>query len=294
MKRSDQLSSKAKITKVKTPLEGEQTKLKKPKPGGKSKKNSSTSGRKPSKPSTSTPTASRKSKKTAASKKPSSTPSQQTATTKPKRKGSTHHIGVVARSKYVKTLYEVTKGKEGAKRVKAINDESRRIQNLVNKRIAKLKKFEEETGYTSPALRKLRESGYELGATSSWHEEYLQQAEENYKAVLDFLKDPTSTISGTKKNVKEILKDLQKSGYSGDEISPDQYDTFKALAEKFYSESSKNKFYSLNRNKDQRQMRARINEEIIKLLGVGDLDAALKMADDRLHEIYIQTQRDKF
>lgn len=283
MKRSDKLTPKTEIT------------LTSRKTGGKSKtqpkRQSSTGGKKTSKPSTSTRTAS---KKTAASKKPSSEPSTETVTTKPKRKGSTHHIGVKARSEYVKTLYEVTKGKEGAKRVKAINDESRRIQNLVNKRIDKLEKLEAETGITSPALRQLRESGYGLGATSSWKEEHLQQAEENYKAVLDFLKDKTSTVSGTKKNIKAIEKELQDAGWSGEHMTPEQYGMFKALSEKFYSESSKYKWYLINGSRDQGEMRDRINEEIVKLLGADDLDAALKMADDRLDELYIQSQRGMF
>lgn len=292
MKRSDQLSSKAKITKVKTPLEGEQTKLKKPKPGTSKPKTSAK--KKPSTSSSPKKTRSASASKTAASKKPSSTPSQETATTKKSRRGSTHHIGVKAKGKYVKNLYEVTKGKEGAARLKAINDESRRIQNLVNKRIAKLKKFEEETGITSPALRQLRESGYGLGATSSWKEEHLQQAEENYKAVLDFLKDKTSTITGLKENIKDLEKELHDNGWTGEHMTPDQYDMFKALAEKFYSESSKNKWYVINKNKDQNQMREAINQEIIALLEASDLDAALKMADMRLDELYLQSQRGAF
>lgn len=277
MKRSDNLSKK---TTVKI-----------------SQKNTSVSGsgsKKTAQSSTPKKTRSASASKTAASKKPSSTPSPETVTTKPKRKGSTHHIGVVAREKYVKTLYEVTKGKEGAARLKAINNESRRIQNLVNKRISKLQKLEAETGITSPALRQLRESGYELGATSSWKEEHLQQAEENYKAVLDFLKDKTSTVSGTKKNIKAIEQELQEAGWSGEHLSPEQYDMFKALSEKFYSESPKYKWYQINGSRDQGEMRERINEEIISLLGAGDLDAALKMADDRLEEIYLESKRGAF
>lgn len=271
MKRSDNLSKVTKITPTVKKSSGKQKK-----------------------PSTSTRTASKKSKKTTASKKPSSTPSPKTATTKQSRRGSTHHIGVVARGKYVKNLYEVTKGKEGAKRLKAINDESRRIQNLVNKRIEKLEKLEAETGITSPALRQLRESGYGHGATSAWKEEHLQQAEENYKAIMDFLKDKTSTVSGTKKNIKAIEQELQEAGWSGDHLSPEQYDMFKALSEKFYSESSKYKWYMINGNRDQGEMRDRINKEIVNLLGAGDLDAALKMADDRLEDLYIKSQRGMF
>lgn len=201
---------------------------------------------------------------------------------------------MVARGKYVKNLYEVTKGKEGAERVAAINAESKRIQNLVNKRIAKLTKLEAETGYTSPALRKLRESGYGHGATSKWGSGFVQEAEENYKAVLDFLKDKTSTVSGTKKNIREIEKELHDNGWTGEHMTPDQYDMFKALAEKFYSESSKNKWYVINKNKDQNQMREAINQEIIALLEASDLDAALKMAGDRLDELYLQSQRGAF
>jgi hypothetical protein len=201
---------------------------------------------------------------------------------------------VVARGTFVKNLYEITKGKEGAGRLKAINDEMRRIQNLVNKRIAKLEKLEKETGFQSPALKKLRESGYGHGATSAWKEEHLQEAEENYKAVLDFLKDKTSTVSGTKKNIKEIEEELHDAGWTGDHLTPDQYDMFKALAEKFYSESSKYKWYIINGNRDQDQMREAINQEIIALLGASDLDAALKMADQRLDELYLQSQRGAF
>ena len=74
---------------------------------------------------------SKKPKSASAGKKTSSKPSSKTATTKkaapapkPTPKRSTHHIGVVARGQYVKNLYEVTKGKEGAERVAAINAES--------------------------------------------------------------------------------------------------------------------------------------------------------------------------
>ena len=235
-----------------------------------------------------------------AGKKTSSKPSSKTRTSKaapapkvaPKR--STHHIGVVARGQYVKNLYEVTKRKEGAERVAAINVESKRIQNLVNKRIAKLTKLEAETGYTSPALRKLRESGYGHGATSKWGADFVQEAEENYKAVLDFLKDKTSTVTGTKKNIKSILEELQEAGFSGDSITPEQYDMFKALSERFYSESNKYKWYMINGSRDQQEMRDAINREIVALLGAGDLDAALKMADDRLDELYIESQRGSF
>lgn len=289
MKRSDNLS---KVTKVKQTVKKSAGKLKKPSLTG--TKKPSFAGKKPAALSSPKKTRSASASKTAASKKPSSKPSPETVTTKTSRRGSTHHIGVVARGNYVKNLYEVTKGKEGAARLKAINDESRRIQNLVNKRIAKLQKLEAETGITSPALRQLRESGYELGATSSWKEEHLQQAEENYKAVLDFLKDKTSTVSGTKKNIKAIEEELQEAGWSGDHLSPEQYDMFKALSEKFYSESSKYKWYLINGSRDQGEMRDRINEEIVNLLGAGDLDAALKMADDRLEELYIQSQRGMF
>ena len=289
MKRSDNLSKQTKIT---TLRRGEHTKPRKPKPGTSKPKTSAK--KKPSTSSSQKKTRSESASKTAASKKTSSTPSQQTATTKTSRRGSTHHIGVVTKGKYIKNLYEVTKGKEGSARLKAINNESRRIQNLVNKRIAKLKKLEAETGITSPALRQLRESGYDLGATSSWKEEHLQQAEENYKAVLDFLKDKTSTVSGTKKNIRELEKDLHDNGWTGEHMTPDQYDMFKALAEKFYSESSKNKWYVINKNKDQNQMREAINQEIIALLEASDLDAALKMADDRLDELYLQSQRGMF
>lgn len=176
----------------------------------------------------------------------------------------------------------------------AINAESKRIQNLVNKRIAKLTKLEAETGYTSPALRKLRESGYGHGATSKWGSGFVQEAEENYKAVLDFLKDKTSTVTGTKKNIKSILEELQEAGFSGDNITPEQYDMFKALSEKFYSESNKYKWYMINGSRDQQEMRDAINREIVALLGAGDLDAALKMADDRLDELYIESQRGSF
>ena len=299
MKRSDNLSKQTKITitKVKTTLKGKSS-------GGKKRSTSSSSMKKSS---TSSGSASRGQSKTA--KKSSSTPTRASGRSKspsqtpdvaipqpakPSRRGSTHHIGVVARGSYVKNLYEVTKGKEGAERLQAINNESRRIQNLVNKRIAKLTKLEAETGITSPALRQLRESGYGLGATSAWKVEHLQQAEENYKAVLDFLKDKTSTVSGTKKNIKAIEQELKDAGWSGDHMSPQQYDMFKALSEKFYSESSKYKWYLINGNRDQGEMRDRINEEIVNLLGANDLDAALKMADDRLEELYIQSQRGMF
>lgn len=281
MKRSDKLTPKTEIT-LTTSTKGV-------------RKKSSGTGKKSSPGKRSSALSSpKKTRSASGGKKGSSAPSTETATTKTSRRGSTHHIGVEARGKYVKNLYEVTKGKEGAERLQAINNESRRIQNLVNKRIAKLTKLEAETGITSPALRQLRESGYGLGATSAWKVEHLQQAEENYKAMLDFLKDKTSTVSGTKKNIKAIEQELKDAGWSGDHMSPQQYDMFKALSEKFYSESSKYKWYLINGNRDQGEMRDRINEEIVNLLGANDLDAALKMADDRLEELYMQSQRGMF
>ena len=111
---------------------------------------------------------------------------------------------------------------------------------------------------------------------------------------MDFLKDKTSTVTGTKKNIKSILEELQEAGFSGDNITPEQYDMFKALSEKFYSESNKYKWYMINGSRDQQEMRDAINREIVALLGAGDLDAALKMADDRLDELYIESQRGSF
>lgn len=215
----------------------------------------------------------------------------------------------------VKTLYAVTKGKEGAEEHAALKAGLKQIQNLTNKRINKLLKLEEETGVTSPALKKLRETGYAKGVSVKGYGTDTDTLRDQYKAMLEFLKDKTSTREGVTRNMIEIEQELRDAGWRpkgekepvvrDDEghviwdrlnptLSADQYDKFKALAEKFYDEQSKYKFYLLAGNHDQDEMKDMINKEIIDLMDKGDLDTVLQMAEDRLNRLFIQVSAEHF
>lgn len=224
-----------------------------------------------------------------------------------KPKHSNRNIGVKAKGRYIKTLYELTRGKEGEAEREALKGGLRQIQNLANKRIEKLVALEKETGVTAPALHKLRQTGFAHGVSLKGYGTDSDQYREQYKAFLDFLKDSTSTREGVTRNIIEIEQAIRDAGWrpEGEEgpierdkeghviwdrlhptLSADQYEKFKALAEKFYDEHSKYKFYLMLDTKSQDSLQSQIGQEIIALLDQGDLDTVLQMAEQRLQQIY--------
>ena len=211
---------------------------------------------------------------------------------------SNRNIGIKAKGKMVKTMYALTEGKEGTEELAAIKAGLRQIQNLTNKRIDKLVKLEKETGVTSPALKKLRETGYGKGVSVRGYGTDTDTLRDEYKAMLEFLKDKTSTREGTVRNMLEIEKDLRDAGWKpegkevadGDltvHLTAEQYEKFKKLSEFFYSEQNKYKFYMQSGSHDQDELRDAINNEIIRLMDQGDLDTVMDMAEDRMEEIYV-------
>lgn len=220
---------------------------------------------------------------------------------------SNRNIGIQAAGKMIKTLYGLTEGKEGAEEHAALKAGLKQIQNLTNKRINKLVQLEAETGLTSPALKKLRETGYAQGVSVKRFGTDTDTLREQYKAMLDFLKDKTSTKEGVTRNMIEIEQDLRDAGWrpEGEEgpvvhdeeghviwdrlnpnLSADQYEKFKALANVFYDEQAKYKFYLMLGTHDQETIQNQIGQEIVELMDKGDLDTVLFMAEQRLNEIY--------
>ena len=196
----------------------------------------------------------------------------------------------------VKTLYAVTEGKEGAEEHAALKAGLKQIQNLANKRINKLVKLEEETGVTSPALKKLRETGYAKGVSVKGYGTDTDTLRDQYKAMLEFLKDKTSTREGVTRNMLEIEKELKEAGWrpGGKDtddltvhLTAEQYEKFKRLSEYFYSEQNKYKFYMNSGSHDQEELRDAINKEITRLMDQGDLDTVMMMAEERMDEIYM-------
>lgn len=296
MKRSDNLSKKTTVT---------VTQKKSSTPS----KKSSAGSRKTSKKKSSGSGSGRKKNSVPRSSKPAGLSLSPVTALKSGKKPShsNRNIGVKASGKMVKTLYAITEGKEGEAEHAALKQGLKQIQNLANKRINKLLKLEEETGATSPALKKLRETGYAKGVSVKGYGTDTDTLRDQYKAMLEFLKDKTSTREGVTRNMIEIEQDLRDAGWrpEGEEgpvkrdkeghviwdrlnptLSADQYEKFKALAEKFYDEQSKYKFYLQAGNHDQDEMRARINKEIVDIMDQGDLDTVLQMAKDRLQVIY--------
>ena len=209
---------------------------------------------------------------------------------------SNRNIGVKASGKMVKTLYAVTEGKEGAEEHAALKAGLKQIQNLANKRINKLVKLEEETGVTSPALKKLRETGYAKGVSVKGYGTDTDTLRDQYKAMLEFLKDKTSTREGVIRNMLDIEKELKEAGWrpGGKDtddltvhLTAEQYDKFKRLSEYFYSEQNKYKFYMNSGSHDQEELRDAINKEITRLMDQGDLDTVMMMAEERMDEIYM-------
>lgn len=194
-----------------------------------------------------------------------------------------HYLKIKARGHYIKSLYDLTRGKEGEAEYQALKKGIKQVQNLVNKRIKKLKAFESETGITSPALQQLRETGRGAGISAKGD---IDTMRETYKAAYDFVKQDTSTIPGIKENVDEILSDLHKVGYRGKKLTNYQYNKFKNLAKKFYSETSKYALYRASGGRvSQAELRAHMNKEIAKLLNKGGLNTVLTMAEKRINEI---------
>lgn len=216
---------------------------------------------------------------------------------------SNRNIGVKASGKMVKTLYALTEGKEGAEEHAALKAGLKQIQNLVNKRINKLVQLEAETGVTSPALKKLRETGYAKGVSVKGYGTDTDTLRDHYKAMLEFLKDKTSTREGVTRNMLEIEKELKEAGWRpvGKDtdnltvhLTAEQYEKFKRLSEYFYSEQNKYKFYMNSDNHDQEELRDAINKEITRLMDQGDLDTVMMMAEERMEEIYMQGVKELF
>lgn len=219
---------------------------------------------------------------------------------------SNRNIGIKAQGHYIKTLYGVTEGKTGEKEYEALKHGLKQMQNLVNKRIDKLLKLEKETGMTSPALQDLRETGYGKGVSLRGYGTDTDSLRDQYKAMIEFLKDKTSTREGVIRNMLDIEADLRKVGWRPEgekegadydnltvHLSGDEYEKFKALAKKFYDEQTKWQFYQITGTHDQDALREAANKEIMELLDKGDLKTVLDMADDRMNEMYWNLQEQK-
>ena len=200
-----------------------------------------------------------------------------------REKPNQRNVGIWAGGRKIKTYYELTKGTYGEEEKARLKAGIKHIQNLTNKRIRKLVKFEKETGYTSPALAYLREKGLEGGISVRGS---LDDLRKQYKNVLDFLRKDTSTIGGTKAHIKSMSDLLKKEGWkpkkqtggeetkspfpdeegqyitevdlsSGTleqeqeeqevfedrELTPEEYDKMKELEKYFFKETSKNAIY---------------------------------------------------
>lgn len=218
-----------------------------------------------------------------------------------REKPNARNIGIWAGGSKIKTYYELTKGTYGEEERKRLQKGIKQIQNLTNKRIKKLLKFEKETGYTSPALKKLRETGLEGGLSVRGS---LDQLRKQYKNALNFLRDATSTIPGAKEHVKKLSDLLQKQGwvpyqenengqqkiYTPDEIenakrdlNSEEYEIVKELQEMFFKEMNKNIIYKASGGTVEREtLRQIINEEISNLLSNGDIESVVERARERL------------
>lgn len=212
-----------------------------------------------------------------------------------KRKHSKHNIGIEARGKMIKTLYDLTAKAAGPKEeYQALKGGLNQIRKITNQRIETLVRMEQTTGYTSPALRELRESGFGGGISTRGYGETgegLQGLREQYKALTTFLRRETSTATGLRERKARIEEDLYNAGFRGPRgghlrLSKEQLTRYDDLAAKFYSETAKNIYYRASGGKvDQETLRARANAEIAKIMLEGDLDNALDNAQARLLEI---------
>lgn len=191
-----------------------------------------------------------------------------------------------AKGRKVKTYYGLTKDattneEEAAALRRGISD----ISNLVYKRVKRLEEFEQETGITSPALQKFRETGYSKDYTKRGD---LDKLREKYKAMTSFISNESSKVKGTKEGVKKIEEALREIGWEPEEgtMTGDEYTKFKALEKVFYSEQYKTAYYNASGGYlTQEELRQVANAEIARLLNAGDLETVLEMAKDRLDEI---------
>ena len=195
--------------------------------------------------------------------------------------GGSDKLKVKAKGTKIKTLYGLTAGKEGDAELQALKAGTRQVQNLVNKRIKKLKQYEKETGITSPALAAMREKGFGDGVHLKGYD--VQDLREQYKAATDFVRSDTSTIPGIKSDAQGILEDLQAVGYRGKKLSKAQYRKFKELSKKFYSERSKSALYRASGGRvSQAELREHMNRQVKQLLNKGSLNTVLEMAEQRI------------
>lgn len=78
----------------------------------------------------------------------------------------------------------------------------RRLQKTVNTQARRLRDYYHETGQISPALKELDETGGNISAAGNDYDVLLRE----YMRAMNFLSDPTHTISGTKDFYKDIAE----------------------------------------------------------------------------------------
>lgn len=210
-------------------------------------------------------------------------------------KHSKHNIGVKAGGKLIKTLYDLTAGAAGpVDEYNKLRGGLNQIRKLANQRIDTLVRMEAKTGYTSPALRALREAGYGGGISIRGADKTgagLQSLREQYKAMTNFIRHAQSTEKGVREHRQNVEQGLYNAGYRGPrgghlKLSAEQLKLYDQLAEKFFKEESKNVYYRANAGgMDRETLIDTVNKEISKILSSGDLDSALEMADARIKEI---------
>lgn len=223
---------------------------------------------------------------------------------------SKYSIGVKSRGKMVKTYYEVIKGKNQSEQFTALRSGLNQIQNIVYKRIKRLESFESETGITSPALKRLRAAGFGEGVRlqqpKGSREDETDYLRRQYKALTAFLQEGSSKVKGIKEDISRIISDLKEVGYEPEDgsITGDEYEKFKALADKFYSEQAKAQYYRQSGYMTQAELQETANSLIASIMAEGgSLEQMLAAADnlldviaeDGLPEIeWIGTENDPF
>lgn len=182
---------------------------------------------------------------------------------------SKYSIGISARGKKIKTYFETIKGKNLKEQEQSLKAALRQVQNIVYKRVNRLTAYEQKTGITSPALARLREAVPAEGVNLRGKD--LDQLRQQYKALTYFLQDKTSTVKGLQAEVKGIVEDLKAAGYEmeGSTITGDEYQKFKALADKFYSESAKMLYYRQSGYMTQAELQETANSLISRVMEQG-------------------------
>lgn len=203
-------------------------------------------------------------------------------------KHSRHNIGLEARGKKVKTYYDLIAhhGRVSeTEEVERLKKGIRQIQNIVQKRIKRLEAYEKKTGIKSGALEALRETGFGKGVSTRGDIDTLR---ESYQAGVQFLKSKQSTIKGIEESKKSIEASLREVGWKSKKgLTGIQYERYQTLAKKFYSEEAKMIYYMRAMGTmDRETLRKTANEEIKKLLRIGNIDEALNRADKRLEKMY--------